>query len=86
MHSLSPGGHFWPPADRECMLNVQAIGNACRADGLSVGGLLALGATVCWGGENNCTARLAGCDPLQVVALAMMLLGAWLAALKGESA
>ena len=33
----------------------------------SSGSLLVLGACLCWGGENNCTSRLAEKDPAQVV-------------------
>ena len=34
---------------------------------LSTGSLLVLGACGCWGVENNCTNRLSGRDPVQVV-------------------
>jgi drug/metabolite transporter (DMT)-like permease len=33
----------------------------------SKGSLLVLGATVCWGLENNCTRRIADKDPMQIV-------------------
>ncbi len=35
----------------------------------SAGALLILGASVCWGVENNCTRRLSGKDPLKIVLL-----------------
>ncbi len=35
----------------------------------SAGSLLILGASVCWGVENNCTRRLSDRDPLQIVLL-----------------
>ncbi len=35
----------------------------------SAGALLILGASVCWGIENNCTRRLSGKDPLTIVLL-----------------
>ncbi|MBQ4502428.1 MAG: DMT family transporter [Alistipes sp.] len=39
------------------------------AEGLSfsLGSLLVLGATICWGIENNCTRQIADKDPLQIV-------------------
>ena len=39
------------------------------AEGLSFsfGSLLVLGATICWGIENNCTRQIANKDPLQIV-------------------
>ena len=39
------------------------------AEGLtfSLGSLLVLGATICWGIENNCTRQIADRDPLQIV-------------------
>lgn len=39
------------------------------ADGVSFsfGSLLVLGATICWGVENNCTRQIADKDPLQIV-------------------
>jgi drug/metabolite transporter (DMT)-like permease len=33
----------------------------------SCGSLLVLGATICWGVENNCTRQIADKDPLQIV-------------------
>ncbi len=36
---------------------------------LSPGSLLVLGACLCWGVENNCTASIADCDPALVVAV-----------------
>ena len=36
---------------------------------LSLGSLLVLGACLCWGVENNCTASIADCDPVLVVAI-----------------
>lgn len=36
---------------------------------LSPGSLLVLGACLCWGVENNCTATIADCDPALVVAV-----------------
>lgn len=33
----------------------------------SFGSILVLGATICWGIENNCTRQIAGKDPLQIV-------------------
>lgn len=36
---------------------------------LSPGSLLVLGACLCWGVENNCTASIADCDPALVVAI-----------------
>lgn len=33
----------------------------------SFGSLLVLGATICWGVENNCTCQIADKDPLQIV-------------------
>jgi drug/metabolite transporter (DMT)-like permease len=33
----------------------------------SFGSLLVLGATICWGVENNCTRQIADKDPLQIV-------------------
>ena len=33
----------------------------------SLGSLLVLGATICWGLENNCTRQIADRDPLQIV-------------------
>lgn len=42
----------------------------------SAGSLLVLGACVCWGIENNCTASIADCDPALVVAIKGMGSGA----------
>lgn len=41
------------------------------AEGLSFsfGSLLVLGATICWGIENNCTRQIANKDPLQIVVI-----------------
>jgi len=36
---------------------------------LSLGSLLALGATMCWGLENNCTRMLSMRDPMEVVVI-----------------
>lgn len=35
----------------------------------SVGSLLVIGATVCWGLENNCTRQIADKDPMQIVTI-----------------
>ena len=35
----------------------------------SLGSLLVLGATICWGIENNCTRQIADKDPLQIVVI-----------------
>ena len=35
----------------------------------SIGSLFVLGATICWGLENNCTRKLSSCDPLEIVLL-----------------
>lgn len=35
----------------------------------SFGSLLVLGATICWGIENNCTRQIADKDPLQIVVI-----------------
>lgn len=35
----------------------------------STGSLLVIGATVCWGLENNCTRQIAGKDPMQIVTI-----------------
>lgn len=43
---------------------------------LSPGSLLVLGACLCWGIENNCTASIADCDPALVVAIKGMGSGA----------
>ncbi len=43
-----------------------AVGAVLRP---SVGALLVLGASLCWGIENNCTRRLSGKDPLLIVLL-----------------
>lgn len=36
---------------------------------LSIGSLLVLGACVCWGLENNCTASISDCDPVLIVTI-----------------
>lgn len=41
--------------------------SASEALRFSKGSLLALGATVCWGLENNCTRRIADKDPMEIV-------------------
>ena len=41
--------------------------SASEALRFSKGSLLVLGATVCWGLENNCTRRIADKDPMQIV-------------------
>lgn len=45
-------------------LDGASIGEALR---FSKGSLLVLGATVCWGLENNCTRQIAGKDPMEIV-------------------
>ena len=46
-----------------------SLDGSSAADALrfSKGSLLVLGATVCWGLENNCTRRIADKDPMQIV-------------------
>ena len=41
--------------------------SASEALRFSKGSLLVLGATICWGLENNCTRRIADKDPMQIV-------------------
>jgi len=41
--------------------------SASEALRFSEGSLLVLGATVCWGLENNCTRQIAGKDPMEIV-------------------
>ena len=41
--------------------------SASEALRFSKGSLLVLGATVCWGLENNCTRQIAGKDPMEIV-------------------
>lgn len=41
--------------------------SASEALQFSKGSLLVLGATVCWGLENNCTRQIAGKDPMEIV-------------------
>jgi len=43
--------------------------SASEALRFSKGSLLVLGATVCWGLENNCTRRIADKDPMQIVTI-----------------
>lgn len=54
---------------------------------LSPGSVLVLGACLCWGVENNCTASIADCDPALVVAIKGMGsgMGALAVALLGGS-
>ncbi len=42
-------------------------GNIGDALTFSRGSLLVLGATICWGMENNCTRQIAGRDPMEIV-------------------
>ena len=42
-------------------------GSVGEAFHFSKGSLLVLGATVCWGLENNCTRQIADRDPMQIV-------------------
>lgn len=42
-------------------------GNIGDALTFSRGSLLVLGATICWGLENNCTRQIAGRDPMEIV-------------------
>ena len=42
-------------------------GSVGEAFHFSKGSLLVLGATVCWGMENNCTRQIADRDPMQIV-------------------
>ena len=44
-------------------------GNLGEAFGFSQGSLLVLGATVCWGLENNCTRQIADRDPMEIVTI-----------------
>ncbi len=41
--------------------------SAAEALRFSKGSLLVLGATICWGLENNCTRQIAGKDPMEIV-------------------
>lgn len=66
---------FREPVSRRLWAAIVLITVACALlsfDGsfqlsFSTGSLLVMGATVCWGVENNCTAKLSSKDPLQVV-------------------
>lgn len=66
---------FREPVSRRLWAAIALITVACALlsfDGsfrlsFSTGSLLVMGATVCWGVENNCTAKLSSKDPLQVV-------------------
>ena len=42
-------------------------GNMSEALSFSRGSLLVLGATICWGLENNCTRQIADRDPMEIV-------------------
>jgi hypothetical protein len=42
-------------------------GNMSEALSFSQGSLLVLGATICWGLENNCTRQIADRDPMEIV-------------------
>ena len=42
-------------------------GNMSEALAFSQGSLLVLGATICWGLENNCTRQIADRDPMEIV-------------------
>ncbi len=44
-------------------------GNLGEAFSFSQGSLLVLGATVCWGLENNCTRQIADRDPMEIVTI-----------------
>jgi len=44
-------------------------GNLSEALNFSRGSLLVLGATVCWGLENNCTRQIADRDPMEIVTI-----------------
>lgn len=66
---------FHEPVGRRLWAAIAFIVTACAmlsfegADGFtfSPGSLLVLGASVCWGFENNCTNRLSAKDPLEIV-------------------
>jgi len=47
-------------------LDDSSIGEALN---FSRGSLLVLGATVCWGLENNCTRQIADRDPMEIVTI-----------------
>jgi len=49
-----------------CVLLTVEPGTGCS---FSSGSLLVLGACLCWGVENNCTATISDCDPALVVAV-----------------
>ena len=42
-------------------------GNMSEALSFSQGSLLVLGATICWGLENNCPRQIADRDPMEIV-------------------
>ncbi len=44
-------------------------GSINQALTFSSGSLLVLGATICWGLENNCTRQIAGRDPMEIVTI-----------------
>ena len=46
-----------------------SVGGSADVFAFSKGSLLVLGATVCWGLENNCTRQIAGKDPMQIVTI-----------------
>ncbi len=51
------------------LLSVESAADIGEAFRPSVGAFLILGASLCWGIENNCTRRLSGKDPLLIVLL-----------------
>lgn len=51
------------------MLSLKGVGSLGEAFSFSQGSLLVLGATVCWGLENNCTRQIADRDPMQIVTI-----------------
>jgi drug/metabolite transporter (DMT)-like permease len=50
-------------------LNAEASFDTLDALSFSNGSLLVLGATVCWGLENNCTRQIANRDPMEIVTI-----------------
>lgn len=68
---------FHEKVDKTLWMAIGFVTSACmlltvETDGalsFSIGSLLVIGATVCWGLENNCTRQIADKDPMQIVTI-----------------
>ena len=65
-HAAVPHHHHDKVAVASILLSLDGT-SASEALRFSKGSLLVLGATVCWGLENNCTRRIADKDPMEIV-------------------